>query len=82
MSLDHVDGRRRQVRGALPGQAEALLAIAIDLVAAIRAVIIDNHFSRSIKGDLELLNKASGAAGRQLPRGLDSMHFRPDAIGG
>ena len=56
-----------------PGIAEALLATAIGLVAAIPAVIIYNHFSRVTKGYLDLVNKASGAAGRQLSRDLDRM---------
>ena len=54
-----------------PGIAEALLATAIGLVAAIPAVIIYNHFSRVTKGYLELVNRASGAAGRLLSRDLD-----------
>ncbi len=54
-----------------PGIAEALLATAIGLAAAIPAVIIYNHFSRVTKGYLELVNRASGAAGRLLSRDLD-----------
>lgn len=54
-----------------PGIAEALLATAIGLVAAIPAVIIYNHFSRVTKGYLDLVNKAAGAVGRQLSRDLD-----------
>jgi biopolymer transport protein ExbB len=54
-----------------PGIAEALLATAIGLVAAIPAVIIYNHFSRVTKGYLELVGRASGAAGRLLSRDLD-----------
>jgi biopolymer transport protein ExbB len=57
-----------------PGIAEALLATAIGLVAAIPAVIIYNHFSRSTKGYLELVARASGAAGRLLSRDLDRTH--------
>jgi biopolymer transport protein ExbB len=57
-----------------PGIAEALLATAIGLVAAIPAVIIYNHFSRVTKGYLELVNRASGAAGRLLSRDLDRTH--------
>jgi biopolymer transport protein ExbB len=57
-----------------PGIAEALLATAIGLVAAIPAVIIYNHFSRMTKGYLELVNRASGAAGRLLSRDLDRSH--------
>src|SRR4051794_26303807 len=40
-----------------PGIAEALLATAIGLVAAIPAVIIYNHFSRVTKGYLELVSR-------------------------
>jgi len=54
-----------------PGIAEALLATAIGLAAAIPAVIIYNHFTRVTKGYLELVNRASGAAGRLLSRDLD-----------
>ena len=57
-----------------PGFAEALLATAIGLVAAIPAVIIYNHFSRLTKVYLELVNRASGAAGRLLSRDLDRTH--------
>jgi len=57
-----------------PGIAEALLATAIGLVAAIPAVIIYNHFSRMTKGYLELVSRASGAAGRLLSRDLDRSH--------
>ena len=57
-----------------PGIAEALLATAIGLVAAIPAVIIYNHFSRVTRGYLELVNRASGAAGRLLSRDLDRSH--------
>ena len=54
-----------------PGIAEALLATAIGLFAAIPAVMIYNHFSRVTKGYLELVNRAAGTAGRQLSRDLD-----------
>jgi biopolymer transport protein ExbB len=54
-----------------PGIAEALLATAFGLAAAIPAVIIYNHFTRMTKGYLELVNRASGAAGRLLSRDLD-----------
>jgi len=54
-----------------PGIAEALLATAIGLVAAIPAVIIYNYFARVTKGYLELVSRASGASGRLLSRDLD-----------
>ena len=57
-----------------PGIAEALLATAIGLVAAIPAVIIYNHFARLTKGYLELVSRSSGAAGRLLSRDLDRTH--------
>ncbi len=57
-----------------PGIAEALLATAIGLVAAIPAVIIYNHFSRVTKGYMELVSRGSGAAGRLLSRDLDRSH--------
>jgi biopolymer transport protein ExbB len=57
-----------------PGIAEALLATAIGLVAAIPAVIIYNHFSRVTKGYLELVSRAAGAVARLLSRDLDRSH--------
>jgi biopolymer transport protein ExbB len=57
-----------------PGIAEALLATALGLVAAIPAVIIYNHFARVTKGYLELVGRSSGAAGRLLSRDLDRSH--------
>jgi biopolymer transport protein ExbB len=57
-----------------PGIAEALLATAMGLAAAIPAVIIYNHFARVTKGYLELVGRSSGAAGRLLSRDLDRTH--------
>src|SRR5271170_1729306 len=57
-----------------PGIAQALLATAIGLVAAIPAVIIYNHFARVTKSYLELVSRSSGAAGRLLSRDLDRSH--------
>ena len=57
-----------------PGIAEALLATAFGLVAAIPAVIIYNHFARLTKSYLELVARSSGAAGRLLSRDLDRTH--------
>jgi len=54
-----------------PGIAEALLATAIGLVAAIPAVMFYNHFSRQTKGYLELVSRVAGAVGRLLSRDLD-----------
>ncbi|HEY0912996.1 MAG TPA: tonB-system energizer ExbB [Bradyrhizobium sp.] len=58
-----------------PGIAEALLATACGLVAAIPAVIIYNHFSRVTKGYMELVSRGSGAAARLLSRDLDRTHI-------
>jgi biopolymer transport protein ExbB len=60
-----------------PGIAEALLATAFGLVAAIPAVIIYNHFTRVTRGYLELVGRSSGAAGRLLSRDLDRTHVSP-----
>jgi biopolymer transport protein ExbB len=57
-----------------PGIAEALLATAFGLVAAIPAVIIYNHFARVTKGYLELVGRSQGTAGRLLSRDLDRTH--------
>jgi biopolymer transport protein ExbB len=54
-----------------PGIAEALLATAFGLVAAIPAVIIYNHFARATRSYLELVNRGSGSVGRLLSRDLD-----------
>jgi biopolymer transport protein ExbB len=62
-----------------PGIAEALLATAIGLVAAIPAVIFYNHFSRLTKGYMELVSRASGAAARLLSRDLDRTHVSAHA---
>jgi biopolymer transport protein ExbB len=59
-----------------PGIAEALLATAIGLVAAIPAVIIYNHFSRATKAYLEYVGRGSGAVGRLLSRDLDRSRHR------
>jgi biopolymer transport protein ExbB len=59
-----------------PGIAEALLATAIGLAAAIPAVIIYNHFSRATKGYLEVVSRGSGAVGRLLSRDLDRVRGR------
>jgi biopolymer transport protein ExbB len=54
-----------------PGIAEALLATAIGLVAAIPAVIIYNVFARSIAGYRAQLSDASGMILRLLSRDLE-----------
>jgi len=60
-----------------PGIAEALLATAIGLFAAIPAVMIYNHFSRATKGYLDMVGRASGTVMRQLSRDLDRMNSAP-----
>ena len=59
-----------------PGIAEALLATAVGLAAAIPAVIIYNHFSRATKGYMDLVGRGSGAVGRLLSRDLDRFQSR------
>ncbi len=61
-----------------PGIAEALLATALGLVAAIPAVIIYNGFARSITGYRQLLADASAGIERLVSRELD---FRRVPIG-
>lgn len=54
-----------------PGIAEALLATALGLVAAIPAVIIFNMFARSIAGYRGLLGDGSAELMRMISRDLD-----------
>ena len=54
-----------------PGIAEALLATAIGLVAAIPAVIIYNVFSRAIAGYRALLADASSSVLQHVSRDLE-----------
>lgn len=54
-----------------PGIAEALLATALGLVAAIPAVVIYNMFARSIGGYRALLGDASAEVQRLISRELD-----------
>ena len=54
-----------------PGIAEALLATACGLVAAIPAVIFYNHFTRATKSYLDMVGRAAGVSGRLLSRDLD-----------
>jgi biopolymer transport protein ExbB len=59
-----------------PGIAEALLATAVGLAAAIPAVIIYNYFSRMTKSYLDLVARGTGAVGRLLSRDIDRFHTR------
>jgi biopolymer transport protein ExbB len=54
-----------------PGIAEALLATAMGLLAAIPAVIIYNHFARAIAGYRALVGDASAEIWRLVSRDLD-----------
>jgi biopolymer transport protein ExbB len=54
-----------------PGIAEALLATAFGLVAAIPAVVIYNVFARSIAGYRLVLADAAAELLRQVSRDLD-----------
>ena len=56
-----------------PGIAEALLATALGLVAAIPAVMIYNHFARTISGYRLLLADASSGVLRLVSRDLDRL---------
>jgi biopolymer transport protein ExbB len=56
-----------------PGIAEALLATALGLIAAIPAVVIYNHFARSISGYRALLADASSSVLRLVSRDLDRL---------
>ena len=62
-----------------PGIAEALLATALGLVAAIPAVVIYNVFARSTAGYRALLADAAAGVERLVSRDLD--HRRLDAGG-
>jgi biopolymer transport protein ExbB len=62
-----------------PGIAEALLATACGLAAAIPAVIFYNQLTRTMRGYLDLVGRASGAAGRLLSRDLERAHRRLDS---
>jgi len=62
-----------------PGIAEALLATALGLVAAIPAVVIYNHFARSLAGFRLLIGDVSAATLRLVSRDLDFGHLPPGA---
>jgi biopolymer transport protein ExbB len=60
-----------------PGIAEALLATALGLVAAIPAVVIYNAFARAIAGYRLLLGDAAAAVHGLASRDLDRLLLRP-----
>jgi biopolymer transport protein ExbB len=62
-----------------PGIAEALLATAFGLAAAIPAVIFYNQLTRIIRGYLDLVARASGAVARLVSRDLDLSQGRMDS---
>ena len=62
-----------------PGIAEALLATAFGLAAAIPAVIFYNQLTRATRLYLDLVGRALGCAGRLLSRDLDRVHGRAEA---
>ena len=62
-----------------PGIAEALLATAFGLAAAIPAVVIYNVFARQIAGYRALLGDASAEVLRQVSRALDQRAAMPQA---
>jgi len=63
-----------------PGIAEALLATALGLVAAIPAVIMYNHFSRQISAHRALISDTAAAilrlVSRDLSRGIAAAKFK------
>jgi biopolymer transport protein ExbB len=54
-----------------PGIAEALLATACGLAAAVPAVIFYNYLTRATRGYLDLVGRASGTVKRLVSRDLD-----------
>jgi biopolymer transport protein ExbB len=60
-----------------PGIAEALLATALGLVAAIPAVVIYNVFARAIAGYRQVLADASAGVERLVSRDLDYRTLSP-----
>lgn len=62
-----------------PGIAEALLATALGLVAAIPAVVLYNHFSRRIAAHRALISDTAAAILRLVSRDLSRGTIAPDA---
>jgi biopolymer transport protein ExbB len=63
-----------------PGIAEALLATALGLVAAIPAVVIYNVFARAIAGYRQVLADASAGVERLVSRDLDYRTVSPQTV--
>lgn len=63
-----------------PGIAEALLATALGLVAAIPAVVIYNVFARAIAGYRQVLADASAGVERLVSRDLDYRTLSPHTV--
>ena len=62
-----------------PGIAEALLATALGLVAAIPAVLVHNHVTRTLAGVRLLVGDVSAAVQQLVSRDLDRHAGRPPA---
>ncbi len=62
-----------------PGIAEALLATAVGLIAAIPAVVVYNLFSRALAGYRARVGDASAEIMRTVSRDLDRQHANPNA---
>ncbi|MFD2174303.1 tonB-system energizer ExbB [Rhodobacter lacus] len=62
-----------------PGIAEALMATALGLVAAIPAVLLYNHLTRAIGGYRAALADAAALVERTLSRDLDRARHQPEA---
>ncbi|KAF1008263.1 MAG: Biopolymer transport protein ExbB [Luteibacter sp.] len=60
-----------------PGIAEALLATALGLVAAIPAVLVHNHITRTLAGVRLLVGDVSAAVQQLVSRDLDRRTVRP-----
>ncbi len=67
----HLEVAHDKPRSCRSRIAEALLATAIGLVAAVPAVIVYNLFARSIAGYRAVLSDASGAVLRHVSRDLE-----------
>jgi biopolymer transport protein ExbB len=60
-----------------PGIAEALMATALGLVAAIPAVLLYNHLTRAVGGYRAALTDAAALVERTLSRDLDRARLAP-----
>ncbi len=74
------ESRTTNLAVVAPGLAEALLATAIGLVAAIPAVVIYNHFARAIAAYRQMLGDAAAGVERLLSRDLDFRRIRKPGV--